>query len=160
MAAEPRGGSIARVSPELAKVLRATIEDHEQAQPATLGDVRARLAQSGMQWSAEGELEFPQDRTSLIIELDGLIGEYGEKTPAVELIDVRASEGLARAIEAALADAGLPPAAALGAVRQAIATRLVGEGGIEADQEDAILAELDELIARYGATVRARTFVR
>jgi hypothetical protein len=149
-----------RVSPELAKVLRATIDDPNQAQPATLADVRARVMESGVQWSAEGELEYPQDRTSLVIELDGVIGQYGEKAAAIELIDIKASESLSRAIKAALADPTLSPAAALGDVRQAMAARLVGEGGVEADQDDAILAELDQLIARYGAAVAAQTFVR
>jgi hypothetical protein len=48
--------------------------------------VRADLQQTGLQWSRNGELLHPQDRTSLLIELDGLIAQYGSKASAVDFI--------------------------------------------------------------------------
>jgi hypothetical protein len=51
-----------------------------------------------------------------------------------------------------------------GAVRKAMVSgltaRLMGDGGIEPDQDDTLPAEIDELIRRYGADAVAEHFVR
>ena len=70
------------------------------------------------------------------------------------------SETLSRFIEKAVAAVGPDDAPTLSAVRDAIAEEVVGEGGIEADQDDALLAEIDELIARYGRAAPAQMFAR
>jgi hypothetical protein len=70
------------------------------------------------------------------------------------------SEALSRLIEKAVADVGPDDAITLSAVRNAIAEQVAGEGGIEADQDDALLAEIDELMARYGRAAPAQTFAR
>jgi len=54
------------------------VKDPARKQPPTPGNLRTALLESGLQWSVDGELLHPQDRTSLIIELDGLIEAYGE----------------------------------------------------------------------------------
>jgi hypothetical protein len=75
------------MSATLSRVLEAMVKDPERKQPPTLRDVRTALLESGMQWSGEGELLHPQDETSLIIELDDLINEYGEGTSATEFVN-------------------------------------------------------------------------
>lgn len=50
------------------------------SQPA---DVRIAAQQNGSVWSQEGELLHPQDRTSLLIEIDELIEKHGEEASAV-----------------------------------------------------------------------------
>jgi hypothetical protein len=59
---------------ELARVIRAVAA--QGARPPTLRDVRAASQKSGVTWSKEGELLFPQDRTAFVIELDELIDAY------------------------------------------------------------------------------------
>jgi hypothetical protein len=82
MATKPRIHVGAHASPELSAIMKAVAADPTRARPPTLGDVRAALQGSGTQWSQEGELLHPQDRTSLVIELDDLIGRYGAESLA------------------------------------------------------------------------------
>lgn len=56
------------------------------ARRPTLGAVRAALQKSGVTWSREGELLFPQDRTALVIELDELIDAYGARAYAARVL--------------------------------------------------------------------------
>ena len=78
------------VSDALSRILEAMVKDPERKQAPTLRDVRAALLERGMQWSGEGELLHPQDQTSLIIELDDLIKDYGEDASASEFVDAQA----------------------------------------------------------------------
>jgi hypothetical protein len=149
-----------RISPGLSKILDAMVNDPGRAQPTTLRELRAALLETGVQWSRKGEQEHPQDRASLLIEVDTLISQYGDNASAVGSINIKASEDLSRFIKLSVDDVGPDDAATLGAVRDAIAEQLVGEGGIETDKDDALLIEIDELIARYGAAASAQTFVR
>jgi hypothetical protein len=73
-----------RATPELARVIRAVAA--QGARSPTLRAVRAALQKSGVTWSKEGELLFPQDRTALVIELDELIDGYGAKAKAVDFL--------------------------------------------------------------------------
>ena len=71
---------------QLSAIMRAMIADLRRARPPTLAEVRAEVEQSGMRWTGEGELQFPQDRTSLVIEIDELIGRYGADAPATSAL--------------------------------------------------------------------------
>jgi len=71
---------------QLSAIMQAVIDDPGRTRPPTLGEVRAELEQSGVRWTGEGELQFPQDRTSLLIELDDLIGRYGADAPAASYL--------------------------------------------------------------------------
>jgi hypothetical protein len=86
MAVRPPNDAAKRVSAELSAVIEALSNDPQRERPPTLEEVRADLEQTGLQWSRNGELVFPQDRTSLLIELDGLIAQYGGKASAVDLV--------------------------------------------------------------------------
>jgi AcrR family transcriptional regulator len=163
MAIRPPIDVAARVSAELSKLFERLVNDPDREAPPTLEDVRAVLLRRRSP-SPQRETEFlhPQDRSSALGELDRLIEEYGKEAPAADFVAARASEGLSRLIEAAAADTSLPPT--LGAVRAAMAggltARLVGDGGIDPDDDGVLLAEIDELIRRYGAGAPAELLVR
>ena len=76
----------------LSGAIEALARDPQWKQPRTLADVRADLQMTGLQWSRNGELLHPQDRTSLLIELDGLIAQYGSEASAADFVP-RENEG-------------------------------------------------------------------
>ena len=86
MAIRPRIDVASSLSADLSAAIEALASDPQRRQPPTLADVRADLQMTGLQWSRNGELLHPQDRTSLLIELDGLIAQYGSKAPAVDFV--------------------------------------------------------------------------
>jgi hypothetical protein len=51
--------------------------------------VRLAVQQNNSAWSQEGELLYPQDRTSLLIEIDELIERHGNKAPALGFLSAR-----------------------------------------------------------------------
>jgi hypothetical protein len=106
----------------------------------------------------------PQERESALIEVEDLIDEYGGDMLAVSFIVTRATEDLSRIIEAAGNDPALPDQPTLGAVREAmlqgLTARLAGDGVIETDEDQTLLAEIDALIERYGRDAVAETFTR
>lgn len=153
-----------RVSPALSRIIEALLEREENA-PETLGAVRAVLRARGGADVRQTEFLHPQDQHSLLVELDRLIEEFGPDARAADFVLRRASEGLSRVIEAAMTEPGLPRPTTLGAVREAmtakgLAARLVGDGTLEEDEEQGLLAELEELISRHGAKAMAEPFIR
>ncbi len=86
MAIRPPIDVASRVSAGLSEAIEALASDPQRKQPPTLAEVRADLQQTGLQWSRNGELLHPQDRTSLLIELDGLIAQYGSNASAVDFV--------------------------------------------------------------------------
>ena len=160
MATKPPNDVGTSASPDLSMFLDAMVNVPGRAQLTTLRDLRAALSETCMQWSNESGLEQRADRTALLVEVDALISQYGDRASAVESVKAKASEELSRFIEMCIADVGPDDAATLNAVRDALAEQLVGEGGIETDQDDALLTEIDALIARYGEATSAQKFVR
>lgn len=150
-----------RVSPQLSAFIDKLVNDPDREDPPTLQDVRAALQEGG--GAAEVRMH-PQDRTSTLAELESLIEEYGGEVLAIDFIAVKASEGLSRIIETAMTEVTLPRNPTLGAVRQAMANgltaRLVGDGSIDPDADDTLLAEMDALIRRFGKDTVAEPFVR
>ncbi|MGZ8153751.1 MAG: hypothetical protein ACXW2I_05280 [Burkholderiales bacterium] len=57
--------------------------------PLTLGAARYAIEHERIVWSDDGELLHPQDRTSLVIELDELIDEYGMEAAALQFMPAR-----------------------------------------------------------------------
>jgi hypothetical protein len=164
MAIRPPIDVATRVSADLSKLIERLVNDPDREEPPTLGDVRAVLLRKGRPPRRETEFLHPQDRTSALGELDGLIEEYGDEAPAADFVAAKASEGLSRVIEAAMDDPSLPDEPTLGAVRAAMAggltARLVGDGAIDPDDDGVLLGEIDELIRRYGAGAPAEPLVR
>lgn len=78
--------AVPRASPALSAVIRAMASAPRRARRTTLGAVRAALQKSGVTWAKEGELQFPQDRTALVIEVDELIDAYGTRADATRVL--------------------------------------------------------------------------
>jgi len=95
MAMRPPLDVAGSVSTGLSAAIEALASEPQRKQPPTLADVRADLLMTGLQWSRNGELLHPQDRTSLLIELDGLIAQYGSKASAVDFVPRENEQGSA-----------------------------------------------------------------
>jgi hypothetical protein len=153
----------AHVSAELSALIEAMVDDPDREQPPTLEDVQVALKNSPGR-SPEGDRLHPQNRASVVIELDDLIAEFGNEAPAVDFVGTKASEALSRVIEAAMDDVELPDSPTLRAVREAmvngLTARLVGNGVIDGDEDATLLGEIDELIRRHGENEMAETFIR
>lgn len=153
-----------RVSRELSAVIEAISGDPNIDEPVTLGFVRDRIRKA-LAGFAEAELihRFGDEET-LCTEADALIEEYGEDVLAIDLATVKASEDLSIVIEAVVDNADEDVAPTLRTVRQALddglVARLVGEGQIEPDEEQTLLAEIDALIERLGEDALAESLLR
>jgi len=87
----------AHVSAELSTIIEALTDDPDREQPATLEDVRSALANAA-QWAADAEVLHPQERNSVLSELEDLIEEFGNDASAADFVGTKASEGLSRVI--------------------------------------------------------------
>jgi len=151
-----------RVSEELAAFIAPLVDNPDVEAPLTLGFIRQRILAAA---NAQGvEPRRFGDGESLAAEIEALIEEFGEDALAVDFVAVKASEDLSRFIEALLdlSDADIVPS--LGGVRTAIAegwvARLAGDGVIDSDEDQTLLAEVDALIERYGKDMPAENLLR
>lgn len=154
-----------RVSPRLSELLRRRVNDPDSEQPITL--VSARHFLSGLLPSDFREAErihHVDVDISMLDEMDALIEEFGEAALAVDFVQSYASEQLSRVIEALINDGNRENPPTLSAVREALVSglgvRLVGEGVLEEDEDDTLLAEIDDLIEQFGADSLAEEFMR
>lgn len=154
-----------RVSPELSVFIEKLVNDPDRDEAPTLEAVRTALRDSVSEATWDEDLLHPQDRDSLIIELTGLIEEFGPEAPAIDFISSKASEALSRVIETAMTRVTQRRRPTLEAVRAAmvdgLTARLVGDGTLETDEDGGVLlAEIDELIRQFGKDAPAEMFVR
>lgn len=89
MAVRASTDSAGHVSAELRNAITALLANRPRASSLNLHDVRIAAQQNGSVWSQEGELLHPQDRTSLLIEIDELIEKHGEEASAVGFLPAR-----------------------------------------------------------------------
>ena len=149
-----------RVSSKLSAFLRSRVEDADCEQPVSLGAVRHFLTDLLPAEFKEAQRLHRFDITpSLLDELDALIEEFGSSAWAIDFIQANASEPLARAIEAVINDETQASPPTLAAIKDAIVAglgaHLVGEGVLDEDEDDTLLAEIDALIERLGADALA-----
>ncbi len=154
-----------RVSPLLSSFIERRVNDPDAEQPISLAQVRRFMADMLSDAFKEAEsLHHFDVSESMLDELDELIAEYGEDALAVEFSQNSASEPLSRVIEAVVDDENRENPPTLGTVQEAMAnglvTRLVGDGVLEDDEDDALQAEIEALIARFGADALAEGFLR
>jgi hypothetical protein len=154
-----------RVSPELSIFIENMIDRLDTTEPVTLGSVRSFIANDLPREIAEDEhLHHFDNAESLNDELDALIEGFGESASAEDFVYAYAGEALSRAIETVANDENRENPATLGAVRDALnsglAARLVGDGGLEDDEAEMLMPELDALIERFGADAVAENFLR
>ena len=154
-----------RVSPNLSALIENRINRSEPGQIVTLETMREFLTGLLSDAFAETEqLHHFDVNESLLDELNALIEEYGETAAAIDFIQKVASEPLSRVIEAAINQRSLDAPPTLESVREAmisgLTARLVGEGALEEDEDDNLIAEIDALISRYGSDALAEEFIR
>ena len=154
-----------RISSNLSALIESRVNDPDADEPPTLGSVRSFVA--GLVPPSLSETEhlhhFDID-VSLLDELDALIEEFGETALAIDFARSDASEPLSRVIEAVVNDENREYPPTLETIKEAIISglpaRLIGDGVLEDDEDDALLAELEGLIRRHGADSLAEEFLR
>ena len=143
-----------RVSEELAEAMEAIANDPDIEEPVTLALVRDKLREQLAAQGVEAERHDFGDEESLYAEIEALIDEFGEDAFAADFTTIKASQELSEVIESILDNSEADIAPTLSTVREAMTegglAHLVGNGVIEADGEESLLAEIDFLIERYG----------
>lgn len=156
--------SDSRASEALSARMEAMLNDPDIQEPVTLGYVRGRMREALTGHGRKADRSLFGTEESLYAEIEALVEEFGEEAPAADFTTVKASEELSAVIEAALDDGDADIAPTLGGLREAMAqgyfARLVGDGVIEAEQYESLLAEIDDLIERYGVDALAEELLR
>lgn len=154
-----------RVSPNLSTLIANRLNQAEPGQDITLTVIRDFVTGVLTEAFAETEQLHRFDiNESLLDELNALMDEFGETALAIDFVQESASEPLSRVIDAVIngRDRGNPPT--LEVVREAmisgLTASLVGEGVLDEDEDDDLLAEIDSLIDRHGADALAETYIR
>ena len=154
-----------RVSPRLSALIKSRVNDPDLEEPVTLMDVRRFLADLlPADFSEAEQLHHFDVDISLLDELDALIQEFDGSALAVDFVQANASEQLSRVIESVINDENRENPPTLAEVKAAIVAglgaRLVGEGALEDDDDDALVSEIDALIEHFGAETLAEDFLR
>lgn len=154
-----------RVTPGLSALLEKLVNDPQRDEAPTLGDARRYF--TGLmppEFNEAERLHHFDIGESLLDELNTLIAEFGENTPAVDFVRANASEALSRVIENVVNDENRENPATLADVRAAMTSgliaRLVGEGVLDEDEDETLLAEVESLIQHYGENELAENFLR
>lgn len=154
-----------RVSPELSGLIQGIIDQLDTDEPITLSAVRSFIVNDlPAEIDESEEMHHFDIDESLIDELDVLIDQFGESAVAVDFVHAFASEALSRAIDALMDDQDQENPVTLSEVRDAIVdglgSRLVGDGVLEEDEADMLMAEIESLIEHYGPDATAEDFLR
>jgi hypothetical protein len=153
-----------RVSPLLSATIATLVNDPDREEPPTLGDVRSAVRRHTSDAERHDLRLRPQERASTLAEVEALVDEFGPEAPAIDFVAAKASEGLSRVIERVVEIAKLSHRPTLAGVREAmragLVAQLVGDGIIDADDEQALQAEIDVLIERDGEDALAEELVR
>ncbi len=153
-----------RVSSMLSTVIEAVLNAVEDEEVVTLAMVRFAIARGLVADLIDAGRLPPGSDYALSLELDHLIEEYGEDMPALDFEAVEASEALSRVIQAELDGQDEPAIPTLGSVHESmlhgLTARLVGDGDIDPDDEQTLLAEIEALVARFGADAPAEHYLR
>jgi hypothetical protein len=137
-----------RASEELSEALE-TILIEANEEPITLGMARDRLKEAFAEQDQEAG-RGTDGGQSIYAELEALVEEYGEDAPARDFIAMKASDHLADLIAELLEQTEDEQDVTIGLVREA-----VKEAMIDPDAGQALVAELDALIERYGENALA-----
>ena len=154
-----------RVSSNLSTLIAGRLNRAELGEVITLVDIRDFVTGVLTEAFTETEqLHHFDINESLLDELNALIGEFGETALAVDFVQESAREPLSRVIDAVINAQQQDHQATLGVVREAmmsgLTARLVGEGVLDEDEDDDLLAEIDALIDRNGSNALAEDFIR
>lgn len=154
-----------RVSPELTSLIESIINQLSGDEPVTLDTIRTFIANDLPEEIDETEHMHHIDISeSLIDELDELIQEFGPSAAAAEFTYAFASEQLSRVIEEIVSDESRDNPPTLATIKEAMgngqASRMVGDGALDEDEDDVLMPEIDNLIDRFGADALAENFLR
>jgi hypothetical protein len=154
-----------RVSAELSAAIEKMASDPYREHAPTLGNVRMMLLNRAAGTRVRTDSLQAQRTADLVEEIGALIDEFGADALADDFAAAKASEGLSRIIEFAMSSTAVghhPPT--LGSLRDAMAegltAQLVGDGTLDPDEDQTLLAEIDGLILRHGADAVAEEYVR
>lgn len=144
----------------LSALIADLLDDDDLAQPATLASVREAVLE-GVQTITVPLNRFSSDRSQeLRDEIDALIDEYGADALAVRFMRPWVSEDLGRLIEAGLDELGTPSLREIfDAAERGLLAHLIGQGEIEDDEAQTVIAELKNLIERQGEEALAEDFL-
>lgn len=154
-----------RVSPSLSTLIANRLNQEGTELDITLATIRDFV--TGILTTAFTETEQMHHfdiNESVLDELNALIEEFGETALAIDFVKEAASEPLSRVIDAVInhKDSASPPT--LEVVREemisGLTASLVGDGVLDEDEDDNLIAEIDALIERYGADALAEDFMR
>lgn len=153
-----------RASEELSALMESLLNDPDIEGPVTLGFVRDRLRRARTGHGLKADVSPFGNEDSLYAEIEALVGEFGEEALAADFTAVRASEELSAIIEAVVDERGRRSVPTLGTLREAfdggLLARLAGDGLIDPDQNETLIAELDALIERFGSGTPAERLLR
>lgn len=153
------------VTPRLSALIERLVNDPDADEAPTLGTVREFF--TGLLPTAFNEAERMHHfdvSESLLDELNTLIDEFGTDAPAADFVRSSASESMSRVIEAVVNDENRDNPPTLEAVQNALAdglgARLVGDGTLDEDEDDVLMAEIESLIERFGPDALAEDLLR
>ena len=147
-------------SDELSAVIAGVLDDDAVAQPATLASVREAVLAEVKTVTIPLNRFSSDDWQAVGVEIDALIEEYGEDALAVRFLKPWASEPLQRLIEAGMDGEGIPSLGGLfEAAERGLLASLIGQGEIDDDESQTVIAELKNLIDRHGEDALAEGFL-
>ena len=154
-----------RVSSNLSTLIENRVNRSEPGQDITLGTIHDFV--TGLLTDAFTETEQLHHfdiNESLLDELNALIEEFGDSALAIDFVQETASEPLSRVIDAVINNKDRVNPPTLETVKEAmisgLTASLVGAGVLDEDEDDALLAEIEELIDRNGTDALAEEFMR
>jgi hypothetical protein len=144
--------------------MESLLNDPDIEGPVTLGLVRDRLRRARTGHGLKADLSPFGTEDSLYAEVEALVEEFGEQALAADFTAVKASEELSAVIEAVLDEGGRRSVPTLGTLREAVdrglLARMAGDGLIDPDQNETLIAEIDALIERFGSGRPAEQLLR
>jgi len=153
-----------RASEALSALMESLLNDPDIEGPVTLGLVRDRLRRALTGHGLKADRSPFGTEDSLYAEVEALVEEFGEEALAANFTAVKASEELSAVIEAVLDEGGRRSVPTLGMLREAIdqglLARMSGDGLIDPDQNETLIAEIEALIERFGSNTPAEQLLR
>ncbi|PTN11038.1 hypothetical protein [Nitrosomonas aestuarii] len=154
-----------RVSPSLSALIESRLNHSEPEEYITLLIIRDYV--TGLlsaEFTEAEQIHHFDINESLLDELNALIEEFGETALAHDFVQNSASESMSRVIDAVISNREYDNPPTLEIIKQAIVmglpASLVGDGVLDEDEDDGLLAEIDALINRHGADAIAEEFLR
>jgi hypothetical protein len=143
----------------LSTLIADVLADEAVTEPATLDAVRA-IVLSEVKTAGIPLNRFSSDeRQALGDEIDALIDEHGADALAIRFMRPWVSDDLGRLISAGLDELGTPSLGEIFAVAESgLLAHLIGQGEIDDDEAQTVIAELKSLIERHGEDALAEDF--